>query len=130
MIIDTSVIVAILRAEPEYVELAKAIDRAEIVRLSAANLVEAAIVTDRWRSSPAERGLDDFLSGVVARIEPVTHEQALVARAAYHRFGKGSGHPARLNYGDCFAYALAKVMGEPLLFKGHDFVHTDIEPAS
>ena len=62
-------------------------------------------------------------------IEPVTEAQARIAREAYRDYGRGSGHPARLNFGDCFAYALARATGEPLLFKGSDFIHTDIEPA-
>lgn len=72
---------------------------------------------------------DDFLGELSVIIAPVTAEQARLAREAYRRFGRGSGHPARLNFGDCFAYALAKVLDDPLLFIGNDFIHTDIRPA-
>jgi ribonuclease VapC len=75
------------------------------------------------------RRLDDLLRVLDIAIESVTEEQARIAREAYRDYGHGSGHPARLNFGDCFAYALARVTGEPLLFKGDDFTHTDITPA-
>ena len=77
----------------------------------------------------ASRRFDDLLNEAGIAIEPVTEAQAKVARAAYRDFGRGSGHPARLNFGDCFAYALAQTTGEPLLFKGDDFVHTDVRSA-
>jgi len=72
---------------------------------------------------------DEFFKEANISVEPVTLEQARLAREAYRDFGKGSGHPAKLNFGDCFAYALAKATGEPLLFKGDDFIHTDISSA-
>lgn len=81
------------------------------------------------RSPIASRKFDDFFREASFTVEAVTAEQAQVAREAYRDFGKTSGHPARLNFGDCFAYALAKVMREPLLFKGQDFSHTDIVSA-
>ena len=97
--------------------------------MSAANFLETAIVVDRNRSAIPGRGLDELIRELEIVIEPVTEEQAHIARQAYRDYGRGSGHPARLNFGDCFAYALARATGEPLLFKGGDFRHTDIAPA-
>jgi ribonuclease VapC len=129
MIIDTSAIVAILRDEPEAVFYARAITEAAVRRVSAVNFVESAVVIDASRDPIATRRFDDFITEASIFIEPVTAIQAQISREAYRDFGKGSGHPARLNFGDCFAYALAKTSGEPLLFKGGDFAHTDIVPA-
>ena len=129
MIIDTSALIAILRNEPEAKDCALAIERNEIRRVSAANFVETALVIDGSRDPIASRRFDDLVKEAQIGIEPVTEAQARVAREAYRDFGKGSRHPANLNFGDCFAYALAKTTGEPLLFKGDDFVHTDIIPA-
>lgn len=126
MIVDTSAIIAILRDEPEARACAEAIEAAEVRRISAVNFVEAAAVIDGSRDPVASRRLDDLLSVGRIMIEPVTQLQARIAREAYRDFGKGSGHPARLNFGDCFAYALAKSNDEPLLFKGRDFIHTDV----
>ena len=97
-------------------------------RVSAANFVEAARVIDGSRDPIASRRFDEFVKEASISVEPVTLEQARLAREAYRDF-KGSGHPAKLNFGDCFAYALAKATGEPLLFKGDDFIHTDISSA-
>lgn len=130
MIIETSAIVVILREEPERRSFVGAIERAASRRMSAASYVEAAIVTDANRQPLLSRRLDDLVQRFRVIIEPVTEEQARIARQAYRDFGKGSGHPAQLNFGDCFAYALAKVTGEPLLFKGDDFIHTDVAPAT
>lgn len=129
MIIDTSALIAILRAEPEAVACAKAIERASVRRISAANFVEAAIVIDGSRDPVASRRFDDLCREAGLVIEPVTEAQARIAREAYRDYGRGSGHLAKLNFGDCFAYALAKATGEPLLFKGEDFLHTDVTPA-
>jgi ribonuclease VapC len=129
MIIDTSALIAILRAEPEAAACAAAIAAAAQRRISAANFVETAIVIDASRDPIASRRLDDLVTEAELVIEPVTELHARVAREAYRDYGRGSGHPARLNFGDCFAYALARVTGEPLLFKGDDFSHTDITPA-
>ena len=126
MIIDTSAIIAILRDEPEAMSYARAIADATIRRVSAVNFVESAVVVDASRDPIATRRFDDFIKEANISIEPVTETQAQIARGAYRDFGKGSGHPAKLNFGDCFAYALAKESGEPLLFKGGDFAHTDI----
>jgi ribonuclease VapC len=129
LIIDTSALIAILRAEDDADDMAMAIERAEIRRISAANYLETAVVIDGSRDPVASRRFDELMSTAELSVEPVTHEQARIAREAYRDFGKGSGHKAGLNFGDCFAYALAKSAGEPLLFKGNDFGHTDITPA-
>jgi len=129
MIVDASAVIAILRHEREAVTFAKAIAGASSRRISAVNYVEAAAVIDGSRDPIASRRLDDLLRAGQIVIEPVTEIQAHLARDAYRDFGKGSGHPAGLNLGDCFAYALAKLTGEPLLYKGDDFTHTDITPA-
>jgi ribonuclease VapC len=129
MIIDTSALVAILSDEPEAKDCALAIERNPTRRVSAANFVETALVIDGSRDPIASRRFDDLVKEARIAIEAVTEAQARIAREAYRDFGRGSGHPAKLNFGDCFAYALAKTTGEPLLFKGDDFVHTDIIPA-
>lgn len=128
MIVDTSVVIAILRGEPDAGELAAAIETLDVRRISAASYVEAAIVTDGSRDPLLSSLLDSFLARSMVTIEPVTVEQARIARQAYRDFGKGR-HRAGLNFGDCFAYALAKDKGEPLLFKGSDFRKTDVEVA-
>lgn len=129
MIVDTSAIVVILRGEPEADVFARTIEAATARRVSAANYFEAAAVIDASRSPIASRKFDDFFREASFTLEAVTPEQARIAREAYRDFGKPSGHPAKLNFGDCFAYALAKVMREPLLFKGQGFTHTDIATA-
>lgn len=129
MIVDTSAIVAILRDESEAPLFAEALAGAKIRRVSAVNYVEAAAVIDGSRDPIASRRFDDFFREASFSIEAVTADQALIAREAYRDFGKGSGHPARLNFGDCFSYALAKTKNEPLLFKGQDFNHTDLDSA-
>jgi len=128
MIIDTSALLAVLLLEPEAERFAAAIESAGVVRISAASYVEAAIYVDR-NGDPVRRAmLDTFLGEFSIRTEPVTVEQALLARQAFVLFGKGR-HKAGLNFGDCFSYALARAYREPLLFKGGDFVHTDLEAA-
>jgi ribonuclease VapC len=129
VIIDASALIAILRDEPEAAAYVRAIESASGRRISAANFVEAAIVIDASRDPIASRRFDDLVREADLIVEPVTEVQARIAREAYRDFGRGSGHPARLNFGDCFAYALARSMSEPLLFKGDDFAHTDITPA-
>ena len=129
MIVDTSALIAVLRDEQDAIAYAKAIAHAATRRISAANYVESAAIIDGSRDPIASRRFDDLLREAGLVIEPVTAAQARIAREAYRDFGRGSGHPAKLNFGDCFAYALAKATNEPLLFKGDDFVHTDITPA-
>ncbi len=128
MIVDSSAIVAILGHEDDVDSLAEALVEAPIRRLSAVNYVETAIVIDSRRDPVLSRGLDDFLREAQIKIEGVTPEQARLAREAYRDFGKGR-HRAGLNFGDCFAYALAKDKREPLLFKVDDFRRTDVEVA-
>jgi ribonuclease VapC len=130
MIVDSSALLAILRNEPEAVHCAQAIENATSRRISAASFLETAIVIDGSRDPIASRRFDDLLREAEILIEPVTEAKARIAREAYRDFGKGSGHPAQLNCGDCFTYALAKATGEPLLFKGDDFTHTDITRSS
>jgi len=129
MILDTSAVVAILRDEAEAPLFAKAIEKAVHRRISAVNYVEAAAVIDAGRDPIASRRFDDLFQEAEVTVEFVTEAQARIARQAYRDFGKGSGHPAKLNFGDCFAYALAKAKREPMLFKGDDFSHTDVTPA-
>lgn len=129
MIIDSSALIAILRAEPEARACLEAIAAATSRRISAASFVEVGAVIDRSNDPVASRRLDELLQQAGIHIEPVTERQAHIARAAYRDFGKGSKHRAHLNFGDCFAYALAKDKDEPLLFKGSDFKLTDIRSA-
>ncbi len=132
MIVDTSAIIAIVRNEPEgAVFLNRLIDArsaGEATRISAATLVELTTVVDRYGEIKAARLLDALLAELRLDVVPVDAAQAAVARAANRAFGKGF-HPARLNLGDCFTYALARQAGEPLLFKGDDFSQTDVESA-
>lgn len=129
MIIDTSAVIAILRAEPEAATYAAALEDAVDRRMSAATYVEAAAVIDSGRDPVASRRFDELMAVAEITVIPVTVGQARIAREAYRDFGRGSGHPAKLNFGDCFAYALAKEYGEPLLFKGDDFTRTDVVSA-
>ncbi len=129
MIIDTWALIAILRAEDDARDMAIAIEKAPSRWISAANYLETAVVIDAGRDPIASRRFDELVDVAELHVEPVTQDQARIARDTYRDFGKGSGHKAGLNFGDCFAYALAKHTGEPLLFKGNDFGHTDITPA-
>ena len=129
MIIDTSAVIAMVRREPEaddFVDLVGG--EGSPVRISAANYLEAAIIVDRDPNVVARRRFDALVEDNLT-VEAVTVEQVEVARAAYRDFGRGSGHPARLNFGDCFAYALATTQRETLLYKGDDFGHTDVRAA-
>ena len=129
MIVDTSALVAILRAESDAPTFAEALASTDAPRMSAISLGEAAVVIDVARDPVASRRVDDVVRAAGIAIEPVTEAQARIARQAYRDFGRGSGHPAKLNVGDCFSYALAKAFDAPLLFKGDDFVHTDVTVA-
>ncbi len=128
MIIDTSALIAILFNEADAPIYARAIEQAESRRMSAANFVEAAMVAEKFTGGRAGLRFDALLRTSRIIIEPFTVEQAHLARQAFLDYGKGR-HGAGLNFGDCFAYALAKSSGEPLLFKGADFALTDITPA-
>jgi ribonuclease VapC len=129
IVVDSSAIIAIFRQEDDAEDYARSIASDDDPVMSAANLVETSIVLrglKRIAPKRAERWLDDFIKAAGIRIEPVTRDQAQAARSAHLQFGKGTGHGASLNYGDCFAYALAKVMDTSLLCKGNDFALTDI----
>ena len=129
MIVDTSALVSILNQEAEAERLARAIAAASERMLSAANLVETGIVMQVRRGDEADRDLDLLLAKLKIDIIPVSGKQANLARRAFQHYGRGR-HPAKLNFGDCFAYALAKDSSAPLLFKGKDFSQTDIMIAS
>jgi ribonuclease VapC len=128
MVVDTSAVLAILLAEEDAEQFARAIQQAPRCRISAASYLEAALVIDTRGDAVSSRQFDLFFKRAGLLIEPVTFEQAQLARQAYRDFGKGR-HPAKLNFGDCLAYALAKSLDEPLLFKGDDFAKTDVERA-
>jgi ribonuclease VapC len=129
MVIDTSAIVAILFDEPERASFDRLIADAGVRLISAVGRVEAAFVVEGRKGEAGRERLDRFFRLTGAEIVAVSAEQADLAVEAFRRFGKGR-HPARLNIGDCFAYALAKTTGEPLLFKGGDFPLTDIAAAA
>ena len=128
MVIDTSALIAILDDEPERRAFIEKIEAADTRLLSAATLVEASIVVEARRGAEGEKFLDLFIERAGIEIVPVDIEQAREARLAYSRYGKGR-HAAKLNFGDCFPYALAITSGEPLLFKGTEFSSTDVVPA-
>ena len=128
MIVDTSAVLAVLFRESDAEQYATAILTAAPCRMSVASLLEASIVIGS-RGTAAGAELDAFVDEAEIELMPVTLEQVEVARDAWRRYGKGR-HAAALNFGDCFAYALARTMGEPLLFKGDDFLLTDIERAA
>jgi ribonuclease VapC len=129
MIVDSSALVAILTDESGSTVLNDLLISTDGSAVSAASYLETGIVLDRHRRGPVSDALDDYLEGARLSVAPVTARQARIARAAYRDFGRGSGHPAKLNFGDCFAYALAIERDEPLLFKGDDFTHTDVRSA-
>ena len=129
IVVDSSAVIAIFRQEHDAEDFARSIATDDDPVMSAANLVETSIVLRGLKDiapERAERWLDDFIEAAGIRIEPVTPDQANAARSAHLQFGKGTGHSAALNYGDCFAYALAKAIEAPLLSKDNDFRLTDI----
>jgi ribonuclease VapC len=125
VVIDSSALVALLGMEPEAARLAAAIEADGTRLISAASVFEAAVVIESRYGPEGGRELDLLVAKAGLSVEPVTAQQAEIAREAWRRFGKGR-HPANLNFGDCFSYALARVTGEPLLFKGTDFPQTDV----
>ncbi len=125
MVIDTSALVALLLNEPEATRIARAIELASTRLLSAANFLETSIVIESRKGDAGGREFELLLYRATIEVAPVDQDQAEIARLAWRRYGKGR-HPARLNYGDCFAYALARQRRLPLLFQGDDFAHTDI----
>jgi ribonuclease VapC len=126
VIVDSSAVLAILlnEGDADYCR-ARFLDY-PMARMSAANYLEIAIRIERDADKVAAEMLDDFIAKMNITILPVTVEQARIARQAFATYGKGMGHPAQLNFGDCFTYALARVTGEPLLHKGNDFNQTDL----
>ncbi len=129
MIVDSSALIAVLRGEPGCDELMRRMAESRTTRISAGTLLETSIVVDRIGDPVLSRRLDDLLQAIDVHVESVTPDQVRVGRQAYRDFGKGSGHPAALNFGDCFSYALARTTGAPLLFVGNDFTHTDVSRA-
>jgi ribonuclease VapC len=127
VIVETSAIVSIAEGEPASDLILQVLkDSVEVKRMSAASYLEAAIVLDARNERVLSNRLDELVKSLLIQIEPVTESQANIAREAYRNFGRGSGHRASLNFGDCFAYALAKETGERVLFLGDDFNHTDL----
>lgn len=129
MVLDSSAILAILLNEPEIEVFSSAIERDPVCLLSAASFVESAIVVESRYGESGGRELDTLIETAGIDIVPVDARQAEMARHAFRTFGKGR-HAACLNFGDCFSYALSRVSGEPLLFKGNDFTKTDIQRIS
>ena len=128
MIIDTSALLAVVLAERDEPNFLSAIVSARRRSMSVANWLEATIVVESRGDTVSTRSLDRFVRDAQVELVPVTLEQTELARTAWRDYGRGN-HPARLNFGDCFAYSLAKLRKQPLLFKGGDFAQTDIEPA-
>lgn len=132
IVVDSSAIVAIAHQEPKAAVFAELIDRDDAPQVSAASVLECSIVIRTGKkllAEAAEDWLDAFLIDSDLTIRPVTVDQLDTAREAHIKYGKGMGHPAQLNFGDCFSYALAKSLNAPLLFKGEDFAKTDIASA-
>jgi ribonuclease VapC len=128
VIIDSSAVLAIFFQESDGRRYLRTVMDAEPRRMSVSNWLEATMVVDRRGSAVAANWVEEFMYDAQIELMPVSVSQAAIARLAWRVFGRGA-HPARLNYGDCFAYALAKETREPLLFKGNDFAKTDVEPA-
>lgn len=126
MVIDTSALLAILQNEPERRSFNLEIQAAERRLISAAIYVECSMILESRCGAEGVRDLDHFIARAQLTIVPVDAEQARIARDAFRKYGKGR-HRAGLNFGDCFSYALSRAIDEPLLFKGNDFPHTDIE---
>jgi len=127
--VDTSALIAVLRGEADAESLLIILNDADAIQMSAATYVEASIVADSTGDPVLSARFDELLDQLEVVVVDVTAEQAVRARRAYSSYGKGSGHSALLNYGDCFAYALATDTRSPLLFKGNDFGHTDVRSA-
>ena len=129
MIVDSSALVALLLEENDADRFHASMLRAQSLAMSAASYVETGVVIDARPNPALSNRLNPLLSLLRVEVVPVSRVQAKIARQAYRDFGKASGHPARFNFGDCFAYALAIDTDEPLLFKGDDFMHTDVRVA-
>ena len=128
MVVDTSAVVAILNGEPVSEKLAQALDQATAIQISAASVLELALVLESRFGEMARKRIDRWLQTSHVEVIPVTRDQVEIAREGFRKFGKGR-HPAALNFGDCFSYGLAKRMNEPLLFVGNDFTMTDLRSA-
>jgi ribonuclease VapC len=129
MAVDTSAIIAIMGRESGYEKFLDILDVAKNVAVSTAIVLEATQIASRWGDAAAIAGVDDTLVAFGAKIWAVDATQIQIARQAFLRYGKGRGHPAQLNQMDCFSYALARALDAPLLFKGQDFLHTDVRQA-
>jgi len=129
MIVDTSALMTILKREEGWEIFSRSLEASHQTSMSAATYFEGSILVDRWKSGVLSRRYDELIDEAHIAVEPLTAEQARIARQAYRDYGKGSGHPAQLNFGDCFSYALARDKREPILFKGDDFNHTDLRSA-
>ena len=129
MVIDTYALIALLQAEPETPRFVEAIAAANRRLVAAPSYLETAIVMVSRSGPEAKEKVDRLMVELGIEIVPFTRDQAILAVSAYEQFGKGTGHAAGLNFGDCFSYALAKHTGEPILFKGNDFSHTDLAVA-
>lgn len=129
MIVDSSALIAVLQGEPLADRIVELLAAADSPAISAATLVELSIVADGSGDPVRSVRFDELLEAIGLEVVPLTEAQAAIARRAFRDYGRGSGHPARLNLGDCFTYALAKERRQPLLFVGADFAHTDLRPA-
>ena len=129
MIVDSSAVISVLKQESDASFFRHVLQSNSDLKMSAASYLESGIVADGFRDPKLSARLDTILEGAGVQVEPVTPEQARIARQAYRDYGRGSGHRANLNFGDCFTYALARTTREPVLFKGDDFLHTDLESA-
>lgn len=129
MILDASAVLALIFDEHDSPRFADAMADATDLRIAAPSWFEAAMAVDRRGDVVARARFEDLITRFSLRVEPFTAEHATLARQAWRDYGRGSGHPAKLNFGDCLAYGFAKGEREPLLFKGNDFVHTGAEPA-
>jgi ribonuclease VapC len=127
--VDTSVLIAVLKNEPDAPLLIGRMATASQRYLSAGSILECGIVVGAKYGDAGLQAMRELCDGLSLDIVPVDVEQSRTGYEAFRRYGRGSSHPAKLNFGDCFAYALAKTRNLPLLFKGDDFIHTDIEPA-
>jgi len=127
--VDTSALIAILRRETDAKALAEAVEKAATVKISSATFFEACLVVDRMHDPRLAAEFDTLCGEIGLTFVDFNEHQARIARTAYQKYGRGSGHGAKLNFGDCFAYALAKTTGEPLLYKGKDFIQTDVRSA-
>jgi ribonuclease VapC len=128
-VIDTSALICVLNSESDALPFKIALHEADAVQISLATVFEASCVVRGDRFFEGTRRLDQLMASLDAELADFDDVQLRVAREAYARYGRGAGHPAKLNMGDCFAYALARTRRLPLLFKGDDFIHTDVEPA-